>query len=83
MTRLVAAIADRYRIERELVAAAWPRCTWRRTIPAARGTPRLLAVFEDPNVSAVRGGWSFGGGRMYYSPKERQSDVWVMELDRP
>jgi Tol biopolymer transport system component len=53
------------------------------SIPAAGGTPRLLAVFEDPNVSAVRGGWGFGGGRMYYSAEERQSDVWVMEVERP
>jgi hypothetical protein len=36
--RLTTAIADRYRIERELGAggmatgrAAWPRCTWRTT----------------------------------------------------
>jgi Tol biopolymer transport system component len=53
------------------------------SIPAAGGTPRLLAVFEDPNLSAVRGNWAFGGGRMYYSAEERQSDVWVMELERP
>jgi Tol biopolymer transport system component len=53
------------------------------SIPVARGTPRLLAVFEDPDVSAVRGGWSLGGSRIYYSAEERQSDVWVMELDRP
>ena len=33
------------------------------SIPAAGGTPRLLAVFEDPNVSAVRGGWGFAHGR--------------------
>jgi hypothetical protein len=53
------------------------------SIPAASGTPRLLAVFEDPNLSAVRGGWGFAQGRMYYSAEERQSDVWVMELERP
>jgi Tol biopolymer transport system component len=53
------------------------------SIPAAGGTPRLLALFEDPNVSALRGNWAFGGGRMYYSAEERQSDVWVMELERP
>ncbi|HUF34916.1 MAG TPA: protein kinase [Gemmatimonadales bacterium] len=53
------------------------------SIPVAGGTPRLLAAFEDPNVSAVRGGWAFAGDRMYYSAEERQSDVWVMELERP
>ena len=53
------------------------------TIPVAGGTPRLLAVFEDPSISAVRGGWGYTGGRMYFSAEERQSDVWVMELERP
>jgi hypothetical protein len=53
------------------------------SIPAGGGTPRLLAVFEDPNIAAVRGGWGFADGRMYYSAEERQSDVWVMELERP
>ena len=53
------------------------------SIPAAGGTPRLLALFEDPNLSALRGNWAFGAGRMYYSAEERQSDVWVMELERP
>jgi Tol biopolymer transport system component len=53
------------------------------SIPAAGGTPRLLALFEDPNASAVRGGWAFTGDRMYYSAEERQSNVWVMELGRP
>jgi hypothetical protein len=40
-------------------------------------------VFEDPSVSAVRGNWAYDGRRMYYSAEERQSDVWVMELERP
>jgi len=53
------------------------------SIPATGGTPRLLAVFEDPNVSTLRGGWGFAAGRMYYSAEERQSDVWVMELEQP
>jgi Tol biopolymer transport system component/tRNA A-37 threonylcarbamoyl transferase component Bud32 len=53
------------------------------SIPAVGGTPRLLAVFEDPNISTVRGGWGFADGRMYYSAEERQSDVWVMEVERP
>ena len=30
------------------------------SIPAAGGTPRLLALFEDPNLSALRGNWAFG-----------------------
>ncbi len=53
------------------------------SIPAAGGTPRLLALFDDPNLSALRGNWAFGGGRMYYSAEERESDVWAMELERP
>jgi hypothetical protein len=53
------------------------------SLPAAGGTPRLLALFEDPNLSALRGGWGFANGRMFYTAEERQSDVWVMELERP
>ena len=58
------------------------RTTVTYLIPAAGGTPRRLAVFDDPCVAVVRGGWGFGGGRMYYSVEERQSDVWVMEVER-
>ena len=53
------------------------------SIPVAGGTPRPLAVFENPSVAALRGGWGFAGGRVYYSAEERQSDVWVMEVGRP
>ena len=28
-------------------------------------------------------GRGLAGDRMYYSAEERQSDVWVMELERP
>jgi serine/threonine-protein kinase len=52
------------------------------SIPTTGGTPRLLARFEDPSVSTSRGGWGFAQGRMYYSAEERQSDVWVMELEQ-
>ena len=53
------------------------------SIPAAGGTPRLLALFDDPNISAPRACWGFADGRMYYSADERQSDVWVMEVEQP
>jgi Tol biopolymer transport system component len=53
------------------------------SIPAAGGTPRLLAVFEDSNVSPARVGWAFANGRMYFGGAERQSDVWVVEVERP
>jgi serine/threonine-protein kinase len=53
------------------------------SIPASGGTPRLLAVFEDRTMSTVRGGWGFDRDRMYFSAEERQSDVWVMEVERP
>jgi hypothetical protein len=49
----------------------------------AGGTPRLLVLFQDPNLSSLRGGWGLANGRLYYSAEERQSDVWVMELERP
>ncbi|MDQ3138452.1 MAG: protein kinase [Gemmatimonadota bacterium] len=53
------------------------------SIPAAGGTPRLLALFEDSNLAAVRGGFGFADGWVYYSAEERESDVWVMDLERP
>jgi Tol biopolymer transport system component len=53
------------------------------SISASGGTPRLLAVFDDPNAATVRGGWGLHQNRMYYSAEERQSDVWVMEVERP
>jgi eukaryotic-like serine/threonine-protein kinase len=53
------------------------------SIPVAGGTPRLLVLFQDPNLSSLRGGWGLANGRLYYSAEERQSDVWVMELERP
>lgn len=28
-------------------------------------------------------GWGTGQGRVYYAAQERQSDVWVMEVERP
>jgi len=53
------------------------------SIPAAGGTPRLLALFEDMNLAAVRASFGFADGWVYYSAEERESDVWAMELERP
>jgi hypothetical protein len=46
----------------------------------------LLAALADRYVRGRelgRGGRCFAGDRMYYSAEERQSDVGVMELERP
>ena len=51
------------------------------SIPASGGTPRPVALFDDPDLSAVRGGWGLSAGRMYFSAQEQESDVWVMELE--
>ena len=51
------------------------------SIPASGGTPRPVALFDDPDLSAVRGGWGLSGSRMYFSAQEQESDVWVMELE--
>jgi hypothetical protein len=53
--RLGAALADRYRIERELAPVAWPRCTWPR--PQAR-SPVAIKVLR-PELAAVIGAERF------------------------
>ena len=45
------------------------------------GTPHVLATFDNPDVETVRGVWGYAQGRAYYSAEERQSDVWVMEVE--
>ena len=49
------------------------------SIPAAGGSPTLLTRFRDPTLGSYRPEWSIGGGRMYFTVNDRQSDVWVMQ----
>jgi serine/threonine-protein kinase len=48
-------------------------------VPAAGGSPRLLARFDDPQRPSYRPQWALGVDRMYFPVEDRQSDVWVMD----
>ena len=49
------------------------------SIPVAGGSPTLLTRFRDPTLGSYRPEWSIGGGRMYFTINERESDIWVMQ----
>jgi len=49
-------------------------------IPAAGGTPRLLVRVDDPSRPSYRPEIAIGGGRVFFTIDDRQSDVYVMEV---
>ena len=40
-----------------------------------------MEIAVEPAPSALRGSLAFGGNRFYFSVEERQSDIWVLEID--
>ena len=52
------------------------------SVPAAGGTPSLLVRFDDPNHPSYRPEVTVSGGRIYVTEEDRQSDVYVMEVER-
>jgi len=46
------------------------------------GEPRRLGSLGDPRRRSNRFGFDVAHGRMYYTLRELESDVWVMEVDR-
>jgi Tol biopolymer transport system component len=50
-------------------------------VPLAGGAPRLLVRFDDPTREWHRFGFAAHGGRLYFTVGERQSDVWVAEVE--
>jgi serine/threonine-protein kinase len=46
------------------------------------GEPRRLASLGDPRRRSNRFGFAVAKGRMYFTLRELESDVWVMEVDR-
>jgi len=50
------------------------------SIPATGGKPTLLIRFDDPHRPSYRPEWSIGGGHMYFTIDDRQSDVWVADV---
>jgi hypothetical protein len=51
-------------------------------IPSTGGTPRHVLDLGDARRGSDRYGFRISGGRLYYTLLDRQSDVWLMELDR-
>jgi hypothetical protein len=51
------------------------------SVPAAGGTPRLLVRFDDPTRDWHRFGFKSRRGRFYFTVGDRQSDVWMADVD--
>jgi len=51
------------------------------SVPAAGGAPRLLVRFDDPQREWHRFGFKARRGRLYFTVGDRQSDVWVAEVE--
>jgi Tol biopolymer transport system component len=51
--------------------------------PAAGGPPRLLVRFDPAFHTSYRVNFAVGNGRFYFPNDDRQSDIWVMEVERP
>ncbi|MBI4552126.1 MAG: PD40 domain-containing protein [Candidatus Latescibacteria bacterium] len=49
-------------------------------IPVAGGEPRLLVRFDDPARRVSRQEFTTDGQRFFFTLREQESDVWVMEL---
>ena len=53
------------------------------SVPAAGGTPHVLARLTDPYRLSLRGDFSADRTRLYFTLDDRQSDLWVVELKHP
>jgi serine/threonine-protein kinase len=50
-------------------------------IPAAGGTPREAVRFDDPTYKVSPYPFTLGDGNAYFTVRETESDIWVMELE--
>ena len=50
------------------------------TVPAAGGTPRMVARFENPAFAVSRQEFASDGKRIFFTADDRQSDIKVMEV---
>ena len=51
-------------------------------VSAAGGSaPRLVTFFDDPARPSSRFNWAVGGGKLFFAIDERQSDVWVLDVE--
>jgi Tol biopolymer transport system component len=52
------------------------------SVPAAGGTPRLLARLNDPSWQSIRPFFTTDGKRLFFPVEDRQSDIYVAEVLR-
>jgi len=52
------------------------------SMPAMGGQPRLLVRFDDPMLQSTRDDWATDGERFFFTVQDRQSDIWVMDVER-
>jgi len=50
-------------------------------VPVAGGPARLVVVFDDPSQPSSRQEFATDGERLYFTIDNRQSDIWVMEVE--
>ncbi|HEX6943453.1 MAG TPA: hypothetical protein VF128_11035 [Gemmatimonadaceae bacterium] len=88
--RLAVALADRYRLHRELGEGGMATVyladdlKHRRKVaikvPRSGGEPRLLVHFPDPTRPSYRPTFTTDEKRIYFTIEDRQSDVHVAEV---
>jgi Tol biopolymer transport system component len=52
------------------------------SIPVAGGRPRLLIRFDDPAWSSNRFDFASDGKRFYFTVEDRQSDIWIADVEK-
>ena len=53
------------------------------SVPANGGRPRLLVHFDDPLWQSSRNDFTVDAHHFYFPVEDRQSDVFVAELNKP
>ena len=53
------------------------------SVPVGGGTPRLLVRFDDPAREWHRFGFKTRRGRFYFTVGDRQSDLWMADVEDP
>ncbi len=60
-----------------------PQAASIRSVPARGGRSRLLVRFDDPERQQTRYGFGTDGRTFYFTMGSHESDLWVMDLQRP
>ncbi|MFL5475492.1 MAG: hypothetical protein ACJ8A6_07365, partial [Gemmatimonadales bacterium] len=53
------------------------------SVPVGGGRPRLLVRFDDPTREWHRFGFKTRRGRFYFTVGDRQSDLWMADVEQP